>query len=291
MASALVAFSSYSSSEIVNGVTTNAAGNGLQWVMTNILPDQLGLVVNGVIYRYTTVKIPEDQMTVDVQNENALGTGYIFRERDDWSNLPGNTITKTVPVGSIPIEYWGNGEIKVEGTGSVVDPQVAYSYRYDTCADPINDPSCPGYDAAMADFLDRYGLLYQNIDLKDPLDDENVKNALDNKTEVKEQEEDKEKSEKEKKDKEKEKKRREIALSAAESALSSSLEISQAAMLEAMNSVPSFQSYYVASMQGGMYPDTNMYQITTVPENKKGLRLGLAQQLMHDKMTNQQYRR
>ena len=287
----MAACSSYSYSEIVNGVTPNAAGNGLQWAMTNVLPEQLGLVVNGVIYRYTTVKQPQDQMYVDVQNENALGTGYIFRERDDWSNLPGNTITKTVPVGDIPLEYWGNGEISVEGTGSVTNAQVAYSYRYDTCYDPINDPSCPGYDAAMADFLAKYGLLYQDVELIDPLDDENVKNALDNETEVKEQEEDKEKAEREKKDKDKEKKRREIALSAAESALSSSLEISQAAMLEAMNNVPSFQSYYVANLQGGVYPDTNMYQITTVPENKKGLRLGLAQQLMHDKMTDQQYRR
>ena len=287
----MAACSSYSYSEIVNGVTPNAAGNGLQWAMTNVLPEQLGLVVNGVIYRYTTVKQPQDQMYVDVQNENALGTGYIFRERDDWSNLPGNTITKTVPVGDIPLEYWGNGEISVEGTGSVTNAQVAYSYRYDTCYDPINDPSCPGYDAAMADFLAKYGLLYQDVELIDPLDDENVKNALDNETEVKEQEEDKEKAEREKKDKDKEKKRREIALSAAESALSSSLEISQAAMLEAMNNVPSFQSYYVANLQGGVYPDTNLYQITTVPENKKGLRLGLAQQLMHDKMTDQQYRR
>lgn len=75
--------------------------------MTNVLPQQLGLTVNSVIYRYTTEKNTEDDMLVHVQNENLLGNGYIFRSTDDWSGLPGNTINKTVPVGAIGIDYWG----------------------------------------------------------------------------------------------------------------------------------------------------------------------------------------
>lgn len=258
--------------------------------MPGVLPQQPGLVVNGVIYRYTVNKQTQDDMQVNVQNENALAPGYIFRETDDWSGLPGNRITKTVPVGSIPLEYWGNGEINVNGTGSVSDAQVAYSYRYDTCYDPINDPSCPGYDAAMAEFLNGLNLLNQPIELNDPLEDESVKNALNNKTEVKEEKEDKEKAERDKKDKEKEKKRKELALNAIESALMSAQEISQAAMLEAMNNVPNFNAYLAANIQGGLYPDTAMYAITKVPENKKGLRLGLAQQIKHDQMINHQYK-
>lgn len=287
----LAAFSCFSYSEVINGITFNAAGSGLQWDMTNVLPQQPGLVVNSIIYRYTAVKQQQDQMYVDIQNENAQGSGYIFNHRDDWSNLPGNTITKALPVGSIPIQYWGNGEVKVEGTGSVKDANVYYGYRYDTCFDPINDPSCPGYDAAMAKFLNEYGLLYNEVDVKDPLEDEAVRDAIEKKTEVKEQEEDKEKAEREKKDKEKEKRRRQIGLAAAENALSTAQEVSQAAILEAMNNVPSFQAYYVASLQGGFYPDADMYKVTMVPENKRGLRIGLAQQIKHDRMVEQQYNR
>ena len=83
---ALLVSSSYCYSED----TVYGQGNafGLNWVMTQVLPQQAGLTVNGVIYSYETVKETEDAMLVHVQNENALGEGYIFRETDDWSGLP-----------------------------------------------------------------------------------------------------------------------------------------------------------------------------------------------------------
>lgn len=284
MLALLAACSFYSYSEVINGITTNAAGNGLQWDMTTVLPQQPGLVVNSVIYRYTTIKQQQDQMYVDIQNKNALGNGYVFNERDDWSNLPGNTITKAVPINGVPIEYWGNGEIKIEGTGSVSDAQVAYGYRYDTCFDPITDPSCPGYAAAMAEFLKQFNT---SVEVKDSLDDENVKVVLNSKADVKEEEEKEKLEEKKKKDKDK---KRDIALKAAESAVSTALDISQAAMLEAMSNVPSFESYYISELKGGIYPDAEMYKPTKVPENKRGLRMGLAQQIKHDIMVDQQYK-
>ena len=280
---AACSFSSYS--EIINGVTTNAAGNGLQWDMATVLPQQPGLVVNSVIYRYTTIKQQQDQMYVDIQNKNALGAGYVFNERDDWSNLPGNTITKAVPINGIPIEYWGNGEIKVDGTGSVSNAQVSYGYRYDTCFDPITDPSCPGYAAAMAEFLKQFNT---TVEVKDSMDDENVKAVLNSKADLKEEEKDS-KEENKKKEKEKDKKRA-IALKAAESAVSSALEISQSAMLEAMSNVPNFEAYYISELKGGAYPDAQMYKETKVPENRRGLRMGLAQQIKHDTMVDQQYK-
>ena len=86
------------SNDIVFGSTQNAAQFGLNWVMTNILPQQAGLTVGSVIYRYRAVKDPESDMIVYVQNENALGDGYIFREVDDWSGLSGTGIYKVVPV-------------------------------------------------------------------------------------------------------------------------------------------------------------------------------------------------
>jgi hypothetical protein len=66
--------------------------------MQNVLPQQAGLTVGNVVYRYETVKNTEDDMVVYVQNENSAGDGYIFRERDDWSGLPGNKIYKVVGV-------------------------------------------------------------------------------------------------------------------------------------------------------------------------------------------------
>ena len=89
---ALLVCSSYSYSEQVNETSTNAAAFGLNWVMTNILPQNAGLTVNGIVYRYTTVKNAEDDMVVYVQNEDAINGGYIFRNADDWSGLPGNSI-------------------------------------------------------------------------------------------------------------------------------------------------------------------------------------------------------
>ena len=97
----LLAYSSYSCSEIVYGQGRTEAYN---WVMQNILPQQAGLTVGNVIYRYTAVKNAEDDMLVHVQNEDALGNGYIFRETDDWSGLEGNKIYKVVPTGGIPLE-------------------------------------------------------------------------------------------------------------------------------------------------------------------------------------------
>ena len=94
--------------------------------MTNVLPQQAGLQVSNVIYQYTAIKDPDSDMLVHVQNENAQGDGYIFRETDDWSQLPGNTINKIIPVADLPIQLWGNGSIEVEGDGSVTDPTVAY---------------------------------------------------------------------------------------------------------------------------------------------------------------------
>ena len=67
----------------------------MEWVMTNVLPQQAGLTVGNVIYQYDTVKQTEDEMLVHVQNEDAQGEGYIFRETDNWSGLPSNRIRRS----------------------------------------------------------------------------------------------------------------------------------------------------------------------------------------------------
>jgi hypothetical protein len=175
---ASVLFSSYSYSDTAYGVSGNAAIDGLAWVTANILPDYTGLSVNGVVYQYSAVKNTEDDMVVSVYNENSDASGYIFRETNDWSGQPSNTIRRLVPVGYIPREEWGNGGIDVQGNGQVVDPTVIYTYRYDdTCVlDPQAKPSCPGYVQAempeQEQYQDQYTMLQDEMDRQDNFRDE-----------------------------------------------------------------------------------------------------------------------
>lgn len=275
---ALLVCSSYSYSEEVFESSQNAAQNGLSWDMANILPSQAGLAVNGVIYRYTTVKDPNDPMLVHVQNENAQGPGYIFRSTDDWSGLPGNTINRVIPLNGIPRELWGDGSIDVEGKGSVEDASVFYTYQYDPCFDPQSSPDCPGYkDPFVMEILDP--------DIVDPLDDEFIQDELDRKANLKDEEEDERNRKRIAGDKKKDD-RLEAALSIAQIALATAEAEALAQQLVNMNVIP--QTYYVA-IPGGTYEETSTLKDSNLPDNKRGLRANYAQQILHEKMVNSQY--
>src|SRR6056300_1138872 len=153
----LVAYSSYSYSDDITpyfGITGNAAAGGHSWSMGTVLPTPPGLDINTVIYDYTIQKDVDDSVNVHVQNENANGTGYIFRETDEWKpgSLGGTEIRKVVPViPNIPRQSWGDGSIEIEGDATVEDPNVVYMYKIDPCYDPQFDPNCPGYQVQMPD--------------------------------------------------------------------------------------------------------------------------------------------
>lgn len=248
--------------------------------MTNILPQQTGLTVNGVIYNYTAVKDPADDMLVHVQNENALDGGYIFRSTDDWSGIPGNTIKKVVPVVA-PIQYWGDGSIEVEGNGTVENAGVYYSYSYDTCFENTTDPACPGYEEIDLESIPTG----PPSDYKDPLEDELILAEL---------EEEKRKEDEDEKDKDRKKSERadkltslERALGATNAALTDNARL-QAELLLAMNTVLERNSYYT-SMPGGSYEDVPGYADRNLPDNPSALRNNLAQQLLHKQMVDSQY--
>lgn len=274
--------SCYSYSDgVVYGSTSNAASNGYSWVMTNILPQQAGLTVGNVIYRYTTVKNPDDDMVVHVQNENARGDGYIFRSSDDWSGLSGNTINKAVPIDNIDISYWGNGSIEVDGTGVVTDPSVIYTYKYDPCFDPQTDPSCPGWIAPI-DYSVVGGADFN------PLDDTVVQDELDRKKIEKDEEEQEEADRKatlERKRKESGKSLEKV-LGIVNTTLLATDAVAKHEMLIAMDYVP--QSYY-GTIPGGTYEDKPKIPDSTLPDSKKGLRVNLASQILHQKMVDLQY--
>ena len=296
---------SYSYSESITpyyGSTGNAVTDqSLRWSMPDVLPTPPGLDINTVLYNYTIRKETDADVTVNVQNENASGTGYIFRETDEWKpgSLDGTQINKVIGVGSIPRSSWGDGSIDVTGEGRVEDPTVIYTYTVDPCFDPQFDPNCPGYKVPVPDIpVIDYDELYS------ALDDENVdlerrtckegdisvecKAILEDEEESKSEEELKEEEEEEEKDS---KERLEKALAAADNSalFANALAISQ--VLDSVNAATNINSYYAKSLAGGTYNETVVLVDKQLPESKRGLRNGLAQQLLHNKMIEMQYNR
>jgi len=272
---------SYSYSNWNYGTTNNAAGTSLNWGMPNLFPEANNLSINGVYYRYTPIKNTADDMLVHVQNEDAINGGYIFKETDDWSGRPGGTpINKVIGLPNIPQELWGDGSIEVEGTGTVQDASVVYSYKYDnTCVTPLSDPSCPGYAEAL---LGTINSIPEPV-VYNALDDENVKDVLDNKTELKESEEE------EISDEEEEEIDLDELLSEIDSKIMLAQTIAQNQLMKAMTLTVNVDSYYAKKIKGGVYKETVSLKDKHLPDNKRGARLGLAQQVKHTKMVDMQY--
>lgn len=269
---------SFCYSDVINGTTSNVTGGGLTWSMTNVFPASTGLTVDGVIYRYTAVKNTADPFTVSVQNKNAVGSGLTFQSTDVWTGLPGNSITKVIPVNNIEGSKWGEGSFATEGFGSVKDPFVAYKYRYDTCvADPLSSPACPGYADAWAKRI-----TIESAKPIDPLSNEYVRNALDSKTTIEDERKTMPLSENTKKtDKPLDKK-------AASNAIVGIDGLRTISQLEMLNNIPGLNLYSI-NMPGGVYKDVVAYPDKRMPDSRKGRSIGLAQEKLHNAMVESQY--
>ena len=274
---ALLASSSYSES-FTYGATGNAAYSGLNWSMGSVLPSVTGLDINGLIYRYTTVKNTEDAMKVHVSNLNALGSGYIFRETDDWSGVPGNRITKSFALGNTPSVNWGNGSISVDGTGSVQDAVVVYSYRIDACYDPQLNSGCVGYVKPAPPVVD--------VEVYDTLEDELILAVLDSDTNFKY---DQDGNRIVDDDDEEKDTRLEMGLTASNNALTMLRVQGQAEIINAINLQTDLAMYYNSTINGGRYGDVKTLTDANLPDNSKALRNNLAQQLLHEEMVQMQY--
>lgn len=263
------------------GSTGNAAGNGLTWSMGTVVPDVPGLDINGVIYRYTAEKDPNADFKVHVYNEDTNG-GYVFRETDDWSGLPGMTINKLLSFDNVPISRWGDGGMDTEGDGQITNPSLVYTYRVDPCFDPQSSPSCPGYeDPTQPVFVE------PTFDIYNALDDQAVADAL-KETNPDLYASDDEEEQLDEEDKE-EKEDLEKGLAAADNALTLANTVSQEAVLNAMTATVNMSTYYSVTIDGGMYTDQTELKDAQLPENERGLRNGLAQQLLHERMIDMQY--
>lgn len=245
--------------------------------MAGVLPDVTGIDINGLIYRYTTVKNTEDDMLVHVGNKNANGSGYIFRETDDWSGVPSNTIVKSFNLSNIPATSWGTGSIEIDGEGSVKDAVVIYNYRIDRCFDPQSDPTCAGYVKPMP--------VLPEVVVYDALEDDAVVETLeadefqydeDGKLILSEEEEEEET-------------RIEMGLTASANALTLFKTQGQDDIIMAINEQTNITMYYNASINGGVYADAAGLADSKILDNKKALRNNLAQQILHEQMVDMQY--
>lgn len=270
------------------GTTGNAAAdNALRWSMGNVLPEPPGVEVNGVFYSYTPEKLTEDDFKVTVGNKNVNG-GNIWSDTEDWSGNPGGIeVRKVIGLPNVPKEIWGDGYIETEGTGTVNNPTVIYSYKVDPCYDPQYDPNCPGYQVPVPPVVE------VSIDFYDATQDENVSlNSDENKEEVYEEDKVAENNEE---DEDKEKEKKEIRLEAALSAIDNSelfaQSLAQAQILAQINAVVNITSYTAANIPGGIYKENVKLIDTKIDDNKKGLRNGLAQQILHEEMVSMQYNR
>jgi hypothetical protein len=283
-----LAFScSYCYSEEIAGTTTNAAANGVIWNMDNVLPPQAGLVVNNMFYRYTTDKNPSDPFTVTIQNEHLTEDGYVIQETDDWSGLPPGTIVKRVDLPNIPREIIGEGSISTTGKGEVLNPNVVYSYKYDPCYVVIQNPECPGYNDALYAWLLENGFLDNPPSPGDPFYDEWVQASLNRETEP-DQESDEEREEREKmeedakKDKSIEKLNQGITIDGLVDGQN------QNDLINAMSTIPNFDTYTTATIQGGVYEETITLDGGELNDNTRALN-NLAQDSVHRDMVRSQY--
>lgn len=290
LSAALVSWGGYCYSDSIApyyGVTPNAAAGGHSWSMDNILPSGVpGLDIDLVIYNYTPIKETQDDMIVHIQNKNADGTGYIFRESDDWSGLAGGVeIRKVVPVTPLNRSNWGDGSIEVEGTGTVDNASVIYNYRVDPCYDPQYDPNCPGYQPYIPE------IPQVNLDdIYDATEDEYVSLSSDETILLEENEEVLE--EKDEEDEEEEEKRKRAYRLEALQASNAAALFAENQRIQLMNQVAqqAVDTLYAPKIiNGGVYNDTLELVDKELPQNQRGLRNGLAQQLLHKRMVEMQY--
>ena len=261
--------------------------------MPDVLPEPPGLDIETVIYSYTIRKQTEDQVDVYVGNENANGTGYIFREHDEWrpGSLDGTQINKVVGVGSVHRDLWGDGFIDVEGNGSVEDANLIYNYRVDPCYDPQFDPNCPGYeipkiDIPEFDIADLYDAK-ANGDADQEEWDPNDERFYDEEEGSSEEELAEREAEEEKDSKE----RLEKALAAADNSALFAQALAKSQVLDTINQATNMDSYYAQSIDGGSYSDSVQLTDSQLPDNRRGLRNNLAQQILHQQMVDSQYKK
>jgi len=263
------------------GYTSNAALYGNTWKMntgTLGISAEEGLDISGVLYNYTVIKNVADDYRVTIENDKVDG-GYVFQEEHDWDGQYSGTVQNVIPLPYTPVEKFGDGRIKGTGTGSIEDVTILYMYRWDLCRNAQNDESCPNYIPPLP--------VIPVIEVYDALEDDAVDDATketDSDLYKKEEEEVEQDSEEEE-----DKERLELAMAATENALTIANSASQASVLKTMNSATNVNTYYVATVPGGVYRESVSLQGGNIVDNRNALR-SLSQDKQHQQMIEEQYK-
>ena len=285
----LAASSSYCYSDTTYHSTNNAAADALAWAMKNVLPDAtspyITVEINGLAYQYTMVKDPDADATVTISNEDLANPGQnIFEETDDWSGGTGGSVRKFFRFGYTDSSRWGDGEISVEGEGTVTDPFVVYNYKMVVddsfkCLSPLSDPSCPGYATALQEYLASLAI---PPSIGDPYYDEWVQAELNRKANVEEE-------------------REQTTNNEVEDDLEEQLggnnsidklvdSAAQQKILADLSLNPKIVPYYEVTIPGGIYEDTLVLPSSSYPDNRRAMR-NLASDANHKSMVRSQYER
>ena len=283
----LLGLSQYSYSDTIYGATNNAAENGLTWGMNGVLPDHsspnVTLQINGLTYYYVMSKDESEDVQVYIRNKDTINGGYIFEEVDDWSGLPGNSIQKYFRFNGTDASQWGDGEITVDGNGTVSDPSVIYLYRMDIgeeeiiCTNPLVSPECPGYLDALYKYLESL----EDVSVDDPYYDEWVQFQLEQEVERDEEQVKSEESEESDQDIE--------SIFRVDPEVGGLVDVElQDRILIELASPYAIEPYYEVTIVGGDYPDTLELNDKTLPDNNRALRQ-LASDAKHYSMVRSQY--
>jgi len=124
----------------------------------------------------------------------------------------------------------------------------------------------------------------EKIEAYDPLADENIADVIDEKAELDEdvQQEDEEKAEA--------KDRLQRMLSGVNDSILYANVSSQNLLMFAMSRNNNLSPYYDKKLSGGTYTETVVLSDGELPDNAKGARAGLAQQILHADMVSMQYK-
>lgn len=320
---ALVLCSSSYSDTISDSVTTNDH----VWNPQMLLPPSASMRVDGFVYGFSVSKPAEEALTTTLTTENNLTGGLLLEDFNDFGGISESQYEAQVVIpNGIPREVWGPSSFEINGNSErVSDFNATYFYSFDPCFDNmLSDPSCPGYmDAKNA--LEAATVLEESV--YDPVQEtivatpevetvdvasatsvisiatapepatetepepepetveeepaeEEVKEETSEETTEEETSEEKtneENSDEESSDKEPAEER-------------SVEEVKAEAFFAQTAGADNVFDVYSYVMQGGVYPDAGGYDISSnVPDNRRGLRMGLASQILHDQMVKLQY--
>ena len=243
---ALVLSCSSLSSETIYGTGTTTAH---EWVMSNVIPNALGLKINGVYHKYTITKDAASNATVTICNKNIDTDGCAYMHTDNWDGLPSST-----------------------------------KIYYDTCSDPISDPGCPGYEATLLKYITDNNL-FEDPDVNDPYYNDFVQAQIKAKAELDKEEETTEEIVIEKS---KEEETLEEMLTVGGDMRVLVDPIVQTAAMTVLSNAPALEPYYALEIDGGEYRETLVLPDNELVDNTRALR-SLQTDANHRKMVRAQY--